>query len=98
MRGGPPKSKCRALTYYNFGRVHQTRVTPAMGLESPNMSGPSKKSLPFSGEPENLLAYVKLLRQQAEEFQRTIEEELRTTSARLFELRIRLAKRRPPSK
>jgi hypothetical protein len=42
------------------------------------MSGPSKKSSPSSGKPENLLEYVARLRQQAEEFQRTVEEELRT--------------------
>lgn len=42
------------------------------------MSGPSKKSSPSSGKPENVLVCVERLRQQAEEFQRTIEEELRT--------------------
>ena len=51
------------------------------------MSGPSKKSSPSSGEPENLLVYVERLRQQAEEFQRTVEEELRLTRAQLFEER-----------
>ena len=45
------------------------------------MSGPSKKSSPSSGEPENLLVRVERLRQQAEEFQRTVEEELRTVRA-----------------
>jgi hypothetical protein len=42
------------------------------------MSGPSKKSSPSSSKPENVLVYVERLRQQAEEFQRTVEEELRT--------------------
>ena len=58
------------------------------------MSGPSKKSSPSSGEPENLLVRVERLRQQAEEFQRTVEEELRTVRAHLEELRVRQAKRR----
>ena len=58
------------------------------------MSGPSKKSSPSSGEPENLLVRVERLRQQAEEFQRTVEEELRTVRAHLEELQVRQAKRR----
>jgi hypothetical protein len=58
------------------------------------MSGPSKKSSPSSGEPENLLVRVGRLHRQAEEFQRTVEEELRTTRALLEELHIREAKRR----
>jgi len=49
------------------------------------MSGPPKTSSPSSGEPENLVVYVERLRQQAEEFQRTVEEELRLTRAQLFE-------------
>lgn len=32
-----------------------------------------------SGKPENVLVRVERLRKQAEEFQRTVEEELRTT-------------------
>src|SRR5688572_17103897 len=43
---------------------------------SPTMSGPSKKSSPSSGESEPLLVYVRRLRLHAEEFQRTVEEEL----------------------
>jgi hypothetical protein len=81
--------------YYPFGRVHQTlRVTPAMEAGLADMSGPSKKSSPSSGQPENVLVYVEWLRQQAEEFQRTVEEELRTARALLEELRLRQAKRR----
>jgi hypothetical protein len=57
------------------------------------MSGPSKKSSPSSDTPENLLVYVERLRQQAEEFQRTVEEELRTARALLEELHVRQAKR-----
>ena len=49
------------------------------------MSGPLTPSLPPSGEPENLLVYVKRLRQQAEEFERTIKEEFRLTRAQLIE-------------
>jgi hypothetical protein len=59
-----------------------------------DMSGPSKNSSPFSGQPDHVLAYVEWLRQQAEEFQRTVEEELRTARALLEELRLREAKRR----
>ena len=49
------------------------------------MSGPSKKSSPSSDKPEDVFVYVERLRQQAEEFQRTVEEELRLTRAQLFE-------------
>ena len=52
------------------------------------MSGPSKKSSPFSDKPEDVLVYVERLRQQAEEFQRTVQEDLRLTSAQLFEERV----------
>jgi hypothetical protein len=58
------------------------------------MSGESKKSLPSSGKPENVLLYIERLRQQAEEFQRTVEEEIRTARALLEELHVRQAKRR----
>jgi len=58
------------------------------------MSGPSKKSLPFSGKPEDLIVYVEWLRQQAEEFQRAVEEEYRTVRALLLDERVRQAKRR----
>ncbi len=58
------------------------------------MSGPSKKESLSSGKPENVLVYVERLRQQAEEFQRTVEEELRTARALLEELHVRQAKRR----
>ena len=71
-----------------------SRVVGHCGLNSPIMSGPSKKSSPSSGEPEILLVRVGRLRRQAEEFQRTVEEELRTTRALLEELHIREAKRR----
>ena len=49
------------------------------------MSGPSTHSLPPSGEPERLLVRVERLRQQAEEFQRTVKEEFRLTRAQLIE-------------
>ena len=42
------------------------------------MSGPSTHPSPSSGEPENLLVRVERLRQQAEDFQRSIEDEIRT--------------------
>ena len=58
------------------------------------MPGPSKKSSASSGEPESVLVYVERLRQEAEEFHRTVEEELRTAGALLEELHIRQAKRR----
>jgi hypothetical protein len=58
------------------------------------MSGPSKKSSPSSDQPENLLVYVERLRQQAEEFRSTVEEELRTARVLLEELHVRQAKRR----
>ena len=57
------------------------------------MSGPSKKSSPSSDEPEPVFAFVERLRQQAEEFQRMVEEELRTTRAAIEE-QVRWAKRR----
>jgi hypothetical protein len=49
---------------------------------------------PFSGKFEHLLVFVERLRQQAEEFQRTLEEELRTVRALIEERRVRQAKRR----
>ena len=58
------------------------------------MSGPSKKSSLPSGRPENLLVYVERLRQQAQDFQRRIEDEVRTLGALLEEERVRQAKRR----
>jgi hypothetical protein len=56
------------------------------------MPGPSKKESLSSGKPENVLVYVERLRQQAEEFQRTVEEELRTARALLEELHVRQPK------
>jgi len=58
------------------------------------MSGPSKKSSPSSDKPEDVLVDVERLRQQAEEFLRTVQEDLRLTRAQLFEERVRQAKRR----
>lgn len=58
------------------------------------MSGPSKKSSPSSDKLEDVLVYVERLRQQAEEFLRTVQEGLRLTRAQLFEERVRQAKRR----
>ena len=49
------------------------------------MAGPPKKSSPSSGKPENVLVCVERLRQQVEEFQRTVEEELWTARALLEE-------------
>ena len=46
------------------------------------------------GEPENLLVCVERLRQQAEDFQRSIEDEIRTLRALLEEERVHQAKRR----
>lgn len=54
------------------------------------MSGPSKKSWPSSGEPENVLVYIERVLQQAEEFQKTVEKE----RAILEALLVRQAKRR----
>jgi hypothetical protein len=58
------------------------------------MSGPSKNSSPYSGTPENLLMQVEQLRQEAADFQRTVEDELRTVRARIEALQILQAKRR----
>jgi hypothetical protein len=58
------------------------------------MFAASKKSPFSSGEPENLLAYVERLRQQAEAFQRTVEEESGITKTLIEELRVSQAKRR----
>ena len=58
------------------------------------MSGPLKKSSASPDEPENLLARVERLREQAEAFGRTVEEEIRTTEALIEELRVSQAKRR----
>jgi hypothetical protein len=66
----------------------------AMEAGSLTMSGPPKKSSPASGEPESQLLRVKRLRQEAEEFHRTVGEELRTTRALLEDLSVRQAKRR----
>jgi hypothetical protein len=58
------------------------------------MSGPPTHTLPLSGEPENLLVRVERLRQQAEAFQRTVENDRLRLRAILDDLRIRQAKRR----
>jgi hypothetical protein len=58
------------------------------------MSGPSKKQSSVPNTREDVLAYVERLRQQAEEFQRTVEAELLTARALLEELYLRQAKRR----
>ena len=55
------------------------------------MSRPPTPVPPFSGEPETLLARVQRLRQQAEDFQETVEEEAR---ALLEELKAEETKRR----
>jgi hypothetical protein len=46
------------------------------------------------GKPENLLARVERLRQHAEAFQETVEEERRAARALLEELLVRQAERR----
>lgn len=56
------------------------------------MCGPSKKTSPFSGQPEDVLVCVERLRQTAKEFQRTVEEELRTARVLLEALLTRQAK------
>ena len=56
------------------------------------MFGPSKEPSPFSDQPENVLAFVERVRQQAEAFKRSVEEERRTTRAAIEELRVRRAK------
>jgi hypothetical protein len=59
------------------------RVTPAMEAGLADHVGPSMKSSPSSGNPENVLVRVERLCQHAEEFQETVEEELRTARALL---------------
>ena len=46
------------------------------------------------GKPENLLVWVERLRERAEAFQRTVEQEVPTTRALIEELLVRQAKRR----
>jgi hypothetical protein len=80
--------------YYLLGCIRRSVWRQRWRLESPTMSGPSKKSSPSSGEPENLLGRVERLREQAEAFQRTVEEALRTARDILEELHVQQAKRR----
>ena len=57
------------------------------------MPWPSKKPSPSSNKPEDILVFVERLRQQADEFHRTVEEELwRTARALLEELHVHQAK------
>jgi len=58
------------------------------------MPGPSKKSSPSLGEPEDLVLYLERLRQQAEDFRRSVEEDMVTTKALIEKLRVDQAKRR----
>jgi hypothetical protein len=58
------------------------------------MSGPSKKWSRSSDEPEDVRVRAERLRQEADAFQRTVEEEIRTTWALIHELPVRQAKRR----
>ena len=51
------------------------------------MSRPTNESSVSSRKPESLLVYVERVRQQAEEFQKTVEEEPRRTTRMLEELR-----------
>jgi len=44
------------------------------------MSGPLKESSPSSDKSQHVLVFVERLRQQAEDFQRAIEEEIRQTA------------------
>ena len=67
--------------HYYFGRVHQTlRVTPVIEAGLDDMSGPLKEPSPSSDNSQRVLMFVERLRHQAEEFQRTIEEEIRQTA------------------
>ena len=50
------------------------------------MSGPSKKSSPSSEDSQNLLVRVQRLRLEAEDFKKTVEDELRTVLAQIEEL------------
>jgi len=58
------------------------------------MSGPSKKSSPSAEDSQNLLVRVQRLRLEAEDFKKTVEDELRTVLAQIEELRGGQAKRR----
>ena len=58
------------------------------------MSEPSSHSRPLSGEPETLLVRAERLRQQAEAFQRTVENDRLRLKALLDDLRVRQATRR----
>jgi hypothetical protein len=51
------------------------------------MSGPSEIST-LSDKPESLLVYVERLRQQAEDFRRTVEDEARVLAGVLTDHRI----------
>ena len=59
------------------------------------MSGPKKSSSSY-GKTTDVLAYVERLRQEAEKFQETVEEEVRLARAQLVDARVQQAKRRGP--
>jgi hypothetical protein len=61
--------------------------------DSPLMAG-SKPPSASSGQPETLRVRTERLRQDADDFHRSIENALRTAGARIDALRIRQAKRR----
>jgi hypothetical protein len=65
-----------------------------MEADSPTTAVPSKQSSSSSGKPEDLLVYVRRLRRDAEEFQGTIEEELRLTNEQVLDELDRQSKRR----
>ncbi len=59
------------------------------------MSGPNRSSS-SSGEGDDLLVYLARLLQQAQAFQKTVQEEFLLTRAQLIDERVRQAKRRRP--
>ena len=86
----------RYFMYYNSptAGIRRCASRQRWRLDSPTMSGPSKESSPSGHELDSLLLRVKRLRQDAEAFQRTLEEELRTTRTLIDDLRVGQAKRR----
>ena len=80
--------------FYNFGRVHQAlRVTPAMEAGISDHVWAIEEIIAPS-EQERMVVRCERLREQAEEFQRTVEEELRTIRMLIEDLRVNQAKRR----
>jgi hypothetical protein len=87
---------CNAPTIQR-GIIPESRPQAAGALVAPTVERyvmALSPAPPSPSQPENLLEFVERLRQQAEAFQRTVEEELRTVRARIEELRVGQAKRR----